>query len=103
MTDRWPFKGLQSNAPQKSRAGAKPKWDWDDIELFVCKTLDLKGDFADVDTTADWKAQNDLIASVMEYIDRRKGSGNRPSDSTIKNRIAPMVARWRASRNLARN
>ena len=100
----WPFKGLQPNAaPQKSRAGAKAKWDWNDIELFVCKTLDSKGDFADVDTTADWKSQNDLIASAREYIERRDGSGNGPSETTIKDRIAPMVVRWRASRNSAGN
>ena len=89
--------------PRKSRPGAKPKWDWDDVELFVREQLDSKGDYEDVDPTADWKRQSDLIASVMKYIERRSGGGTGPSDSTMKARIAPMVDRWRASRNSADN
>jgi hypothetical protein len=102
----WPFSEIQPDpASRKGRVGAKQKYDWQDIEDFVWKKLDSKGDFKHVDTTDDWKSQNDLIAAVTEYIEHHRGDAGSdgPAHSTMKERIAPMVARWRSSRNSAEN
>jgi hypothetical protein len=88
---------------QKRNPGAKPRFDWLDIEAFVIKTLDEKGDFDDPDSTDDWKSQNALIRLILQYleVDRRLGAGNGPSESTLKDRVRPMINRWRerSSRN----
>jgi hypothetical protein len=87
---------LPCAANGKSRPGAKPSFDWPDIEQFVFKTLDHNGDFDHIDAPDDWKSQNCLIKEVISYIERPGGKINAPSDSTLKARIAPMVARWRS-------
>jgi hypothetical protein len=66
--------------------------------------LNAKGDFCDAPMD-DWKSQNDLIRVVLEYMEKRPwiGEGNGPSPSTLKTRIAPMVAEWRKTSSTAGN
>jgi hypothetical protein len=84
-------------ARRKSKAGTKAIWDWDDIELFVLKMLEENGDFENpADRVRGWKSQNDLIDHVRGYISKR--GDPEPSDSTLKDRVAPMIARWRGGK-----
>jgi hypothetical protein len=85
---------------RKSKAGAKPRYDWQDVEGFVFQELDNRGDFEHPDTTDDWKSQNDLIKAVLTYLEKRHGgAGSGPSPTTLKDRIAPMVTTWRAKQS----
>jgi hypothetical protein len=78
----------------KRRQGARAKYDWEDIESFVRKQLDDRGDFDDPkDQTVDWNSQNCLVRRVQEYCGRR--GKDSPSDSVIKQRLPSMVDRWR--------
>lgn len=88
-------------AQQKGRAGAKAKFDWDDINDFVVKTMNERDDFASPLHTDDgWKSLNDLYDLIITYVEKRHhvGAGNGPGLSTLKEKIPPMVARWRSSR-----
>ena len=111
--DIWPSPGsepkeapkIEKKGPPKGKAGAKAKFDWDDVRLFVFKMFEQKGDFDELAPADDWKSQNDLIKAALEYIEKRPeiGEGNGPSDSTLKGRIAPMVAAWRKTSSTAGN
>jgi hypothetical protein len=83
---------------RKSKAGAKPGYDWPDVEQFVRRTLDSKGDFRPWDT--EWKGQSALEREVVDYISR--SGGGSPALSTIRANVVPMIGRWRA-KNLAGN
>ncbi|MFO1098230.1 MAG: hypothetical protein U1E81_08130 [Xanthobacteraceae bacterium] len=84
-------------AEAKSPAGAKPKWDWEDIGLFVNKTLCQNEDFDDPKhQVPGWRSQNDLIEKVKDYLETRRH--DLPAPSTLKSRIGPMVSKWRAGR-----
>ncbi len=113
LMEMWPSLGSESNetpkieekCTPKGTAGTKAKFDWEDVQLFVDKTLNEKGDYCDPNPADDWKAQNDLIRAVLEYMESRPGIGvgNGPSHSTLKARIAPMVAAWRKTSPTAGN
>jgi hypothetical protein len=81
----------------KGKSGRKPDWDWEDVRQFVFQMLDQNGDFDDPAPAAEWKSQNDLIRAVLNYIEKQVGigEGNGPSHTTLKERVAPMVADWR--------
>jgi hypothetical protein len=85
-------------ANPKRRRGAKPRYDWEDVELFVRGELDARGDFDDSDQVADWSCQADLERSVADYFSKRS-KDRVPVVSSIRENIVPMVDRWRAERN----
>ena len=79
------------------RRGAKSKFDWEDIELFVFKALDERGDFTEPRQADNWNTQSDLEKCVAHYIFDLTGKG--PAESTIREHICPMVAKWRLAQN----
>lgn len=81
----------------KSKVGRKPEYDWNDIAHFVRKELDERGDFEDESNAVEgWRSQADLVRLVMDYMERIKlHSGKTPSESTLKARLAPLIAEWR--------
>jgi hypothetical protein len=97
---------VTNGAATKGKPGARPKWDWDDIELFVCKKLDTHGDFSDPKFAVQgWQSFSDLYSHVRRYVEGlvSGGPGSAPSDSTLKKRIPPMVNKWRAKIRLVGN
>jgi hypothetical protein len=83
----------------KSKPGAKPKWDCDDIEMFVFRELNERGDFSDPDSAVmGWQSYSDLYNLVLEYIERRTDPGTGPGLSTLKGRVPAMVDKWRRTR-----
>jgi hypothetical protein len=93
----------KANQPTaKSKPGAKPRWDWEDIELFVRRELDTKGDFADPQVaTKGWQSLNDLYARIITYVEGLRvggGEGTGPAISTLKDHVPEMVAKWREQR-----
>jgi hypothetical protein len=97
--DWLPSAGKRITKP-KSKAGAKPGWDWEDVKLFVFDQLNKRGDIVEADQMADWRSQNDVIKSVREYMENilRIPVENLPSDTTMKDRIAPMIREWQQSK-----
>lgn len=96
---------IKANQPTakitKAKPGAKPGWDWEDIELFVCQELDGSGDFADsLMATKGWQSLSDLYALIIAYVEKLPGggAGSGPAISTLKDHVPQMVLRWRASR-----
>jgi hypothetical protein len=89
----------QLNKVKKAKRGAKPQWDWEDIELFVGQTLDTKGDFGDLEVaTKGWQSFSDLYRAIEDYVETRRaggGPGTAPSRSVLKVRIPRIVDRWR--------
>jgi hypothetical protein len=85
----------------KARVGARPKWDWEDIELFVFAELEKKGDFHDHSvSTKGWQSYADLYKRIIEYVEKLAaggGAGSGPSESTLKGRVPQMVAEWRST------
>jgi hypothetical protein len=82
---------------QKRKPGAKPQWDWDDIEQFAWQELDKRGDFADPQVAEKgWQGYSDLSRLIEEYLETRKaGVGSAPAWTTLKERVPQMVTRWR--------
>ncbi len=77
----------------KSKVGAKPMLNWDEVEEYVRKMLDERGDPKDRNQELDWRTQADVIRAVEEYLDKRKEP--RPAPNTMKAHIAPMIKNWR--------
>jgi hypothetical protein len=95
-------KANQPTAKSKAKPGAKPRWDWEDIELFVRRELDRWGDFADPQVaTKDWQSLSDLYARIITYVEglaAGSGEGSGPAISTLKDHVPEIVAKWRAQR-----
>jgi hypothetical protein len=83
---------------ERSRPGAKPKYDWPDIQGFVFRVLNERGGFREWDTGDNWKGFADLNRLVVDYLERRPNS-EVPSESTLKERVRAMVAVWREQRS----
>jgi hypothetical protein len=79
---------IRSNASQKKR-GAKPSYDWVDVEAYVHQLMNEHGDFRPWDS--EWKAQADLERAVAEYLEKQD---LHPAESTIRERVGPMIKRW---------
>jgi hypothetical protein len=94
--------GVANQPTAKSKPGAKPRWDWEDIELFVRRELDTCGDFADSQVaTKGWQSLNDLYARIIAYVEGLPaggGEGSGPAISTLKDHVPEMVAKWREQR-----
>jgi hypothetical protein len=93
----------KANQPTaKSKPGAKPRWDWEDIELFVRGELDRCGDLADPQVaTKGWQSLSDLYVRVITYVEGRAvggGEGSGPAISTLKDHVPEMIVKWRAQR-----
>jgi hypothetical protein len=88
--------GNPADAVPRQRAGRKPGYDWEDVELFVRRELNARGDFSDAGQVDDWKCQADLERSVAGYIEQI--SSRAPATSTIRENIGPMVNAWRSER-----
>jgi hypothetical protein len=87
--------------PRKKGAGRRAQYDWEDVDLFVQKQLNEKGDFAESKNwVKGWRSLADLERLVEGYIERREGKA--PARSTIRERIGPMIDKWR-KRNSADN
>jgi hypothetical protein len=108
----FPFSNSSSSGPltteppktaevPKRKAGRKPKYDWQEAELYVFQQLDARGDFDDHDQLDGWKCQADLARSVADYFSK-KPSGKVPVDSVIRDNIRSMVDAWR-KKNAAGN
>ena len=82
----------------QSKSGAKPKYDWPDVESFVHKLMDDHGEFRPWDS--EWKCQAEVERAVTNYLGN---SHLRPAESTIRKRVAPMIDRWRKDRSKADN
>ena len=72
----------------KSSSGAKPNWDWGDIEMFVQRELDNRGDFEDPQFAIKrWRSYSDVYRLIVEYVERLVvdgGPGTGPALSTLK-------------------
>jgi hypothetical protein len=88
------LRSRQSSPPPLRRSGAakgaKPKYDWPDVEDKVCQLMDKEGDFRPWDS--EWKCQAELEHAVAKYLKRRH---LHPAESTIRKRLGPMIDRWR--------
>jgi hypothetical protein len=102
LTDNTDFASATKKEPtteRKNKSGAKEQWDWEDIEMFVCKTMGERGDFAEAENAEDrWRSLADLCRLVENYIQQREGPDKVPALSTLKSRVTKMVARWRKGR-----
>src|SRR5262249_31673613 len=93
-------------APQsakKARAGAKPKWDYEEMELFVFREMDRRRDFSDYrNAEKGWQSMNDLYVLIKGHFERLT-DGKSPPDSTLKDHVPPMVRKWREQRKIDGN
>lgn len=80
----------------KRKAGRKPQYDWQEVELFVIQALDTRGDFDEANQVDDWRCQADLERSVADYFSKSAG-GQVPAISLIRRKIRPMVDAWRSN------
>jgi hypothetical protein len=97
-------KNLSGNT--RSIGGAPPKYDWGEVELFVFRTLNDRGDFAHYENQqAGWRSQADLVRLAQDHLKKLCEKENPgavdaedkvPADSTSKSRIGPMIAKWRS-------
>jgi hypothetical protein len=80
----------------KSKQGAKPKWDYEEMELFVFQEMDRRGDFSESRNQEEgWKGLNDLYELIKDHFDGLK-DGQSPPTSTLKDHVPAMVNMWRA-------
>jgi hypothetical protein len=62
--------GAVKRKTTKAKVGTKPGWDWEDIGLFVQKTLDERGDFEKPENaTAGWRGKSDLYRLIQGYVE----------------------------------
>jgi hypothetical protein len=81
--------------------GRKAEYDWEDADLFVQNQLNEKGDFAESkNRVKGWRSQADLERLVGSYIGKHEGK--MAAISTIRQRISPMIEKWR-KQSLAAN
>jgi hypothetical protein len=82
-------------APKRRNAGRKHLYDWEEVNLFVEKVLNEKGDFDDPKNAEDgWRGQADLERLVAKHIENTEKK-DAPVHSTIWTHIAPVIAAWR--------
>jgi hypothetical protein len=68
----WVYVASAALKKQRGRPGRAEQYDWADIELFVRKALQERGDFAKPENRMDkWRSQNDLIEAVKDYLQKR--------------------------------
>jgi hypothetical protein len=84
---------LQVPERPKGKPGAKPRYDWEEVELLVQRELDERGDFNDANQVENWRSQADLERTVADHFSNQ--NGETPAVSTVRKRIVPMVNRWR--------
>jgi hypothetical protein len=91
-------KVAKATQSSQTKRGAKPKYDWPDVETFVHKLMDDQREFRPWDT--EWKCQADVERKVKNYLGK---SNLHPAESTIRKRVSPMIDRWRKDRSKADN
>jgi hypothetical protein len=82
------------DAPRKSKAGRKPKWDWQAIERFVADRMDHHGEFSLDDP--EWLGLADMEHEIQQQFPGADGAG--PSHSTLQPRLTAMIERWREAK-----
>jgi hypothetical protein len=79
-------------ATKTKQGGRKPGFDWQDIEQFVFKTMEERGDF-DSGWQA-WRGPADLHRLICQYQEQRNEKA--PEKSVLYSRIPKIIERWRA-------
>ena len=83
----------------KRVGGRKPDFDWEDIELFVCKTMDEKGPFDK--GWQGWRSQADLHRLICEDLQSR--NKRVPQNSVLYERVRRMISHWREKQSSSGN
>jgi hypothetical protein len=77
--------------PQKSAAGAKPQWDWTDIELKFVELATERGDWRrEENQLPGWEKQIDVAEALFGYV--RKHYSSLPDAKTMDS----YIRKWRA-------
>ncbi|MET4242723.1 hypothetical protein [Bradyrhizobium sp. RT10b] len=85
--------GAASGRPVQ-RVGSPELYDWDDIEQFIRREIDKRGDFAKPENRQKgWRSQNDLIEVITDYLERRNESV--PGPSRFKVKVASILIKVR--------
>jgi hypothetical protein len=94
----------ETAARKPNRRGARPKYDWDEIEILVFQLMNDKGEFREWDVGSGWCVQADLERKVLNYFEDRVERGKQldsitklraPGEGHIRKNVAIMLARWR--------
>jgi hypothetical protein len=94
--DEWLSQQSPSGPQEPMRVGAPATYDWDDIEQFVFRELDNRGDFRESNQVLDWRTQNDVIRAIEIYLNNLPCEAPVPAHSTLKPRVKDIITRWRA-------
>jgi hypothetical protein len=87
---------VRSTLPKaEAKRGAPELYDWEEIKLFVDKTLDDKRDFSLAENQMDgWRSRADLIELVKDHLQKRNEPI--PKDTQLKGRVGVFVDAWRS-------
>jgi hypothetical protein len=81
--------------PNLTKVGAPERYDWDEIEQFVAKQLNEKGDYELAENkVAGWRTRADLIELTKDHLQKLKMDV--PGDTQMKAKIGEFVERWRS-------
>jgi hypothetical protein len=81
--------------PNLTKVGAPERYDWDEIEQFVAKQLNEKGDYGLAENrVTGWRTRADLIELTKDHLQKLKMAI--PGDTQMKAKIGEFVERWRS-------
>jgi hypothetical protein len=81
--------------PNLTKVGAPERYDWDEIEQFVAKQLNEKGDYELAENkVTGWRTRADLIELTKDHLQKLKMDV--PGDTQMKAKIGEFVERWRS-------
>ena len=81
--------------PNLKKVGAPELYDWDEIEQFVAKQLNEKGDYGLAENrVTGWRTRADLIELTKDHLQKLKMAI--PGDTQMKAKIGEFVERWRS-------
>ena len=89
---QWPTRAVSS-------VGRKPKFDWDAIRAEACRLMDHHGEFHSTDP--EWRAQASLEVALKGFCAEKWDK--EPADSTLRERLRPWLAAWRADKRAVGN
>lgn len=91
---------LDLSGTEEVRRGGRPQeFPWTDIEGEAMRLMDYHGDFSQDDK--EWNAQARLEEALMNFCLEK--FRRQPSISALRAKIGPWLAKWRKSRQVAKN
>jgi hypothetical protein len=88
-----PERVTSTRADKPTAKRGPKKYDWDDVEQFLFRTMDEKGDFEEPNQTPDWNRQACAEEVVRQYMIRREDEV--PAESIVRTHVVEIAASWR--------